>query len=92
MPGPIDEDDAATTALTVEEELRRERRRIRELGNTGYQYAGGTEGAERMLLVPLNERLYLAKGDGPLTPLAGTEGAIEAQRSAPPAYACCLCP
>ncbi len=76
---PVDEDAAPTAAFTVEEELRRERRRIREEGITGYQYVGGTEDAEGVLLVPLNGRLYLAIGDQPLTPLAGTEGAIEAR-------------
>jgi dipeptidyl-peptidase-4 len=75
---PVDEGAGAAAEFTLDEELRRERRRIREQGITAYQYVDRKD-AESVLLVPLNGRLYLAIGDGPLTPLAGTDGAIEAR-------------
>ncbi len=79
--GPVDEGASAEQGVTLEDELLRERRRIRELGITGYQFAGGAEGTESVALVPLNDRLYLATGDGPLIPIPGSEGAIEARLS-----------
>jgi dipeptidyl-peptidase-4 len=65
--------------LSREEELRRERARLRELGVTDYQFA--TEAPQPVLLVPGGGRLYVAVGDAPLCELNGTEGAIDPQFS-----------
>jgi len=80
---------ASGDGRSLDEELRRERSRTREVGVTGFQYAqkgegdegGESEGAPLVLLVPLDGRLYVARGDGPLTPLHGSEGALDARLS-----------
>ncbi|MEI6045384.1 MAG: S9 family peptidase [Chloroflexota bacterium] len=62
--------------LSREEELRRERSRLRELGVTDYQFA------RNLLLVPLGGWLYLRQGDnGSLTRIEGSQGAQEARLS-----------
>ncbi|GLV59443.1 peptidase S9 [Dictyobacter sp. S3.2.2.5] len=67
--------------FSLEEELRRERSRQRESGVTSYQFAGGTEGKPRVLLIPFDGRLYSARGEQELTPLANSEGALDARLS-----------
>jgi len=70
---------AASPTLSRDEELRRERNRVRELGVTSYQFA---ENAQPLaLLVPLEGWLYLKQGDNPLTRLEGTQGAQDARLS-----------
>ncbi len=65
--------------LSREEELRRERARLRELGVTSYQWA---KSAERpVLLVPGGGKLYAAIGDHTLRELVGIEGAIDPRLS-----------
>ncbi|GIW12951.1 MAG: peptidase S9 [Tepidiforma sp.] len=61
--------------LSREEELRRERARLRELGVTSYQFAA--RAAEPILLVPGGGRLWLSRSFGELIELPGTEGAID---------------
>ncbi len=67
--------------LSLDEELRRERSRQRELGITSYQFAQVTTGGAQILLVPFGGRLFLARGGKSLTPLLDSEGAIDAQLS-----------
>lgn len=66
-------------ALSREEELRRERARLRELGVTSYEFA--TAAAVPVLLVPGGGRLWVRTGDGELAPLPGSDGAIDAHLS-----------
>ncbi|MEP6871744.1 MAG: S9 family peptidase, partial [Anaerolineaceae bacterium] len=61
--------------LSREEELRRERARLRELGVTGYQWA--KDAAEPTLLVPGGGKLYLSVGGAPLREVEGAEGAVD---------------
>lgn len=61
--------------LSREEELRRERARLRELGVTGYEWAEAS--AKPVLLVPGGGRLYLSLGDRQLRELDGVSGAID---------------
>ena len=75
-------------ALSLDEQLRRERTRTRELGVTDYQFVQATGGGEGgngqddlVLLAPLDGGLYVARGDGPLTRLAGCDGARDARLS-----------
>lgn len=75
-PPPASTDERA---LSREEELRRERARLRELGVTDYQFA--KEAPAQVLLVPGGGRLYVAIGDAPLRELDGSEGAIDPQLS-----------
>ncbi|MBA4180415.1 MAG: S9 family peptidase [Anaerolinea sp.] len=65
--------------LSREEELRRERARLRELGVTDYQWA--KEAAQPALLVPGGGRLYVSVGGAPLRELEGTQGAIDPRLS-----------
>ncbi|MCX7618102.1 S9 family peptidase [Tepidiforma sp.] len=68
----------ATTSeqqLSREEELRRERARLRELGVTSYEFA--VRAPVPTLLVPGGGRLWLRVGDGGLEPVPGSEGAID---------------
>lgn len=60
-------------ALSREEELRRERARMRELGVTAYEWA--REG--NVLLVPSGGRLLVSRDGEPLRALPGIEGAID---------------
>jgi dipeptidyl-peptidase-4 len=71
-PPPASTDE---TALSREEELRRERARLRELGVTDYQFA--EKSPEQVLLVPGGGRLWLSIGEGQLVELEGSNGAID---------------
>lgn len=62
-------------ALSREEELRRERGRLRELGVTDYSFA--RDARPLVLLVPSPAGAAVAVGDGPLRHVRGTEGAEE---------------
>jgi len=66
--------------FTREEELRRERMRLREAGVTDYAFA--EKGAEPVLLVPLGGSLHLARGDAALAEIPGTAGAIDPRLTA----------
>jgi len=80
---------ASGDALSLEEQLRRERTRVRELGVTGYAFARASKGtgestgqdSPTVLLVPLDGWLHVAHGDGPLARLDGSKGAHDAQLS-----------
>lgn len=61
--------------LSREEELRRERARLRELGVTAYEWA--REAPSPVLLVPGGGRLYASLGGGELQEIPGCEGAID---------------
>lgn len=65
--------------LSREEELRRERARLRELGVTGYQWA--REAVEPTLLVPGGGRLFVSVGGSPLQEIDGAQGAIDPRLS-----------
>ena len=65
--------------LSREEELRRERARLRELGVTDYQWA--KDAVQPTLLVPGGGRLYLSVGGTPLRELDATQGAIDPRLS-----------
>jgi dipeptidyl-peptidase 4 len=65
--------------FSLDEELRRERSRQREVGVTGYQFAQASENGPLILLIPFNGRLYLARGPEHLIPLSNIEGAIDPQ-------------
>ncbi len=67
--------------FSLDEELRRERSRQRKSGVTSYQFAQAAEGTPPTLLIPFDGRLYLAHGEESLTPLPGSEGAIDARLS-----------
>ncbi|GER86098.1 peptidase S9 [Dictyobacter vulcani] len=67
--------------LSLDEELRRERSRQRELGVTSYQFTQATEDTPLILVVPFEGRLYSARGEESLMPLTGSEGAIDARLS-----------
>src|SRR5712692_5397296 len=64
-----------TGTLSLEEELRRERSRQRELGVVSYQFARAAAGGPLILLVPSDGRLFLARSGEILNPLLGSEGA-----------------
>lgn len=64
------------SSLSREEELRRERARLRELGVTTYEFAA--DAPVETLLVPGGGRLWVRRGDGDLEPLNDTEGAVDA--------------
>jgi dipeptidyl-peptidase-4 len=66
-------------SLSREEELRRERNRVRELGVTDYQFA--KEARPLALLVPMGGWLYLKRGDEPLTRLENSQGTQDARFS-----------
>jgi len=70
-----------TLGRSLEEDLRRERARAREVGVTDFQFArAGTDGLP-VLLVPLDGSLHVARGDAPLTRLDDSEGALDARLS-----------
>ena len=75
-PPPASTDE---TALSREEELRRERARLRELGVTDYQFA--EKSAEQVLLVPGGGKLLVSLGDGEMMELDGSAGAIDPRLS-----------
>lgn len=72
---------ASTTeaALSREEELRRERARLRELGVTAYQFAH--DAASPVLLIPGGGRLYISIDGTPARELEGGDGAIDPRLS-----------
>ncbi|MCC7365801.1 MAG: S9 family peptidase [Dehalococcoidia bacterium] len=61
--------------LSREEEFRRERARLRELGVTAYQWA--RTAAKPLLLVPGGGRLFVSIDGGPLEELPGCDNAID---------------
>lgn len=75
-PPPESQDEGQ---LSREEELRRERARLRELGVTGYQFA--RDASPSVLLVPSRGRLQVSAGGAPLQLIDGIEGAIDPQLS-----------
>ena len=75
-PPPSSADEAN---LSREEELRRERLRLRELGVTSYQFARDAD--PPVLLIPANGRLQIKIGDGDLRELPEIEAAIDPQLS-----------
>ena len=60
--------------ISREEELRRERARLRDVGVTDYRFA--PKAPERTILLPGGEGPRLIVGDGEPTPTEGAEGAI----------------
>jgi dipeptidyl-peptidase 4 len=72
---------SATGTISIEEELRRERSRQRELGVVSYQFVQAAAGGPLILLVPFDGRLFLARGEESLNQLLDSEGAIDAQLS-----------
>jgi len=68
---PVGDPSAPEYPRTLEEELRRERNRIRELGITSYHFPQA----------PKDGWVYLGHGGGALARLEGTEGATEARLS-----------
>lgn len=77
-------DDATTTAtgeFSIEEQLRRERSRTRERGVTDYQFVQTEGNGPLVLLVPRGGALCTRSGDGPLTKVSGSEGALDATLS-----------
>jgi dipeptidyl-peptidase-4 len=65
--------------VSREEELRRERARMREVGVTDYQFA--KDARPPVLLVPSGGRLTVARGDEPLRDVPRVEGAIDPRLS-----------
>lgn len=65
--------------LSLDEQLRRERARMREVGVTNYEFAAKSE--KPVLLVPMSGKLYVKIGDEPLQELEGTDGAVDARLS-----------
>jgi dipeptidyl-peptidase-4 len=61
--------------LSLDERLRRERARQREVGVTSYQYAKKSDPA--VLLVPMEGQLFVRRGEEELTAIPGTEGALD---------------
>jgi len=61
--------------LSREEELRRERARLRELGVTDYQFA--KKAPQPVLLVPGGGRLWVSVGGAELREIEGSQGAID---------------
>lgn len=70
---------SAGAVLSLEEELRRERLRLRELGVTDYQFAPRAE--REVLLVPGGGRLSVSHDGSPFVELAGCEGAQDPRLS-----------
>lgn len=66
---------------SLDEELLRERSRLRQQGVTSYQFIQAAQGGPPTLLVPFAGKLYLAREGENLTPLPGSEGAIDARLS-----------
>jgi dipeptidyl-peptidase-4 len=62
-------------ALSRDEELRRERARLRELGVTDYRFA--SKSAREVLLVPGGGKLWASVGGSEMAELPGSEGAID---------------
>lgn len=78
LAGP-DAGAASDGQLTRDEELRRERMRLRELGVTDYHYASDAD--PPVLAVPSPAGVSLMVGDGPLQSIAGAEGSLDARPS-----------
>ncbi len=71
-PPPASTDEST---LSREEELRRERARLRELGVTDYQFA--EKSPQQVLLVPGGGRLWVSVAEGELVEIEGSHGAID---------------
>ncbi|MEN8149231.1 MAG: DPP IV N-terminal domain-containing protein [Planctomycetota bacterium] len=66
-------------SLSREEQLRRERARLRETGITAYEFAEAAD--PTVLLVPVGGKLFVSVGGGELRPLDGTDGALDPKLS-----------
>jgi dipeptidyl-peptidase-4 len=75
------EDTAPEEEFSIEEQLRRERARLRERGVTDYQFIRAGDAGELILLVPIGGALWVAHGDEALRQLPGTEGALDPKLS-----------
>ena len=73
--------DDADREFTIEEQLRRERSRLRERGVTDYAFARTDGDGPLVLLVPRGGALHVRHGEGALELLPGTEGALDARLS-----------
>jgi dipeptidyl-peptidase-4 len=62
-------------ALSREEELRRERARLRELGVTDYQFASKSD--QPVLLVPGGGKLWVSVAGSEMAAIAGSDGAVD---------------
>lgn len=71
----------ADGALSLDEQMRRERSRQRGSGVVSYQFAQAGAGGPLVLLVPFQGQLLLKRGDADFVPLSGCEEAIEARLS-----------
>ena len=71
----------ADRAFTIEEQLRRERSRLRERGVTDYGFVRADGDGPLVLLVPRGGALHIRHGEGALGLLPGTEGALDARLS-----------
>jgi dipeptidyl-peptidase-4 len=69
-----------TREYSREEELRRERLRLRESGVTDYAFA--KKAPVETLMVPAGEGVLIGRGGGPLELVEGTPGAIDPQLAA----------
>ncbi len=67
--------------FSIEEQLRRERARLRERGVTDYQFIRDGDEGPLVLLVPLGGALWVARGAESLRQIGGTEGALDARLS-----------
>ena len=76
-----DASDAADRAFTIEEQLRRERSRLRERGVTDYGFVRADGDGPLVLLVPRGGALHVRHGEGALEILPGTAGALDARLS-----------
>ena len=73
--------DDADREFTIEEQLRRERSRLRERGVTDYAFARTDGDGPFVLLVPRGGALHVRHDEGALELLPGTEGALDARLS-----------
>lgn len=76
-----EESGTGNEEFTIEEQLRRERSRLRERGVTDYQFVREDGDGPLVLLVPIGGALRVRRGDGPLAVLPGTAGALDARLS-----------
>ncbi|HET8842190.1 MAG TPA: DPP IV N-terminal domain-containing protein [Ktedonobacteraceae bacterium] len=81
----------AAAPFSLEEELRRERIRQRELGVVSYQFMQAATGEPPILLVSFNGQLFLARDSENFKPLPGSQGAIDAQLSPDGLYVAFVC-
>lgn len=81
LTGDEAETEDAEHTFTIEEQLRRERSRLRERGVTDYSFVRADGTGPLILLVPRGGALHIRHDEGPLTPLPGTTGALDARLS-----------